>query len=90
MHGFADQVQSNVQYGRAAAATIELGFQWIEEPTEHKRQRLQPLDGPFKIERLLEAFLLDDGKKRPRILTTGQTLPPHALLPQPRGDSSGG
>ena len=90
MHGLGDQVQPDMQHGRATSATIELGFQWLQESSEYKRQRLQPLDGPFKIERLLETFLWSNGEKRPRILTARQALPPYALLSKPCSHGGGG
>ena len=78
-------MQPDAQHGRAAAAALEMGFQRLQEPAEHTRQRLQPLDGPLEFERLLEALLWNDREKRPRILAARTALPPHTCLSEPRG-----
>ena len=82
-------MQPDVQHGGTAPAALEMGLQRLQEPAEHKGQRLQPLDGPLEIERLLEALLGDDGEERPRILAARKALPPHAFLPEPRGHGGG-
>ena len=49
-----DQRQRDAQDDGAPIATLEPIAQRIEQTRQHKRQRLEPLDRPFEIERLFE------------------------------------
>jgi len=89
MHSLGDQVQPDMEHSRTTSATIELGFQWRQESFQYERQRLQPLNGPLKIERLLEGLFWDNRKQWPQVLTACKALPLHTLLPKPSGDSRG-
>ena len=51
-----DQMQPHVQHGRAAIALLQVRLERLHQPPEHERQRLELLDRPFEIERLLESF----------------------------------
>ena len=48
-----DEPQLDVQDRRAAIAALEARRQRLEQPRQHERQRLEPLDRPFEIERAL-------------------------------------
>src|ERR1041385_5839120 len=56
----------------------------LEQTREHERERLEPLDRPFEIERLLEALFRHGGHERARILAARQALPRHTVLAETR------
>ncbi len=89
VHRPRHQVQAHVEHGGAAAAAIEMRRQRLEQPAQDERQRLQAVDRPLEIERLLEALLRHCGQQRPRILASRQPLPPDARLPETGGDGIG-
>ena len=68
-------MQTDVQHGCAPTTALEMRRQRLEQPPEHERQRLEPVDRPFEIERLLEPLLRHLGPQRPRILATCEALP---------------
>ena len=43
-----------MQNRRATIRTLETLGQRFEQAAEHERQRLEPFDGPFEIQRLFE------------------------------------
>ena len=61
----------------------------LQQPAEHERQRLEPLDRPLEIERLLEALLGHRRHERSGVLAAREPLPPHTGLPEPRRDVVG-
>src|SRR5262245_55579662 len=77
-------MQADVQHGCAPTAALEMRRQWLEQPPEYERQRLEPVDGPFEIERLLEPLLRHLGPQRPRILATCEALPACPTPAHPR------
>ena len=80
-----DEEETHVQHGRAAIAALEMRFERLQQTAEHERQRLEPLDRPLEIERLLEALLGHGRHERSGILTAREPLPSHARLPETRG-----
>ncbi len=70
-----DQMQPHVQHGRAAIALHQVRFERLHQPTQHERQRLEFLDRPFELERLLESFFRNGGHQRTPIFSASQTLP---------------
>ena len=56
----------DVQHRRAAIAALEPRGQRLEQPREHERQRLEPLDRPLEIERRLEPLVRQHRHERPR------------------------
>ena len=65
----------DVQHRRAAIAPLEPRRQRLEQPRQHERQRLEPLDRPLEIERRLEPLLGGVG-------TSGRTSSPRAIACQ--------
>ena len=84
VHGLVHQVQAHVQHGHAAIPAFEVRGQRLDQAPEHERQRLEALDRPFQIERLLEPLLRQRGHQRlvvfarARCATSGHRPPPAA------------
>src|SRR3954470_6832853 len=78
-----DQVQSDVEYGRAAIPLFEVPFERLHQPSEDERERLEPVDWPFEIERLLESLFGHRRHEWQRVFPGGDALPPHARLAKP-------
>jgi hypothetical protein len=73
-----------VQRDDAAVLAFEPLAQRLEQPREHERQRLELVERPLELERLLEARGHTRRHQRARVFAARQPLPAHALLPQPR------
>ena len=58
--------------------------QRLHQPAQHERQRLQPVNRPLEIERLLEPLLRERRHQRMRILPACDPLPRHTGLAEPR------
>ncbi len=80
-----DEEETHVQNRRAAAAPFEMRFERFEQTAEHEGQRLELIDRPFEIERLLEALFGNGRHQRSGILTAREPLPSHAVLPKTCG-----
>src|SRR3954464_12744019 len=74
----SDQVQPDVEYGRAAVALLEVPFERIHQPSEDERERLEPVDWPFEIERLLESLFGHRRHKWQGGFSRSGSVPPHA------------
>jgi len=68
-------MQADMQHRGTAIAPLEMRCERVHQPRQHERQRLEPLDGPFEIERLLEAFFRKRRHERRWILTAREALP---------------
>ncbi len=69
------KMQSHVQHGRAAIALLQVRLERLHQTAEHERQRLELLDRPFELERLLESLFGHGRHQRTRVLSTRETLP---------------
>src|SRR3954464_5835997 len=85
----SDQVQPDVEYGRAAIALLEGPFERLHQPSEDERERLEPVDWPFEIERLLESLFGHRRHKWQRGFPRRDALPPRAGVAKPRRDIIG-
>ena len=80
------QRQRDAQHDGAAIAALEPLAQRLEQPREHKRQRLEAVDRPFEIERCLE-LLRDAGRhERPHLFAARPSLPAQAVLTEACGE----
>ena len=84
-----DQPKLEVQDRRAAVAPLEARRQRLEQPRQHERQRLEPLDRPFELERRFEALLGQRRHERRRVLAARDRLPGQRVLPEPRRQIGG-
>ncbi len=78
-----------MEYRRAAIATLETHRERLEQPCQHERQRLEPLDGPIEIDRRLETLLGNVRHKRTRVLAARHRPPEQPVLSEPRGQIRG-
>jgi hypothetical protein len=83
MHRLVDQTEMRMQNRRAAIRAFESFRQRLQQTPEHERQRLEPLDGPFKIERRLERIVRHPGHQRRGVFATRQPLPQNPARTQP-------
>ena len=70
-----DEPQLDMQDRRAAIAALEARRQRFEQPRQHERQRLEPLDRPFQLERRFEPLVGQRRHERPHILAARERLP---------------
>src|SRR6266581_458323 len=79
-------MQADMQHRGAAIALLEMRRKRVHQPRQHERQRLEPLDGPFEIERLLEAFFRKRRHERRWILAAREALPGDTVFAEARRD----
>ena len=72
-----------MQDRRPAIPPLELRRKRLQQPGEHERERLEALDGPVEIDRLLETLLRCGRHERLLILSARDPLPLDAGLPEP-------
>ncbi len=81
--------RSQVDGRRGPVRTLERSGQRLEQPREHERQRLQPVNRPLELDAFEKARHVGIGHERARIDATRQPLQRDARLPQPRGQRPG-
>ena len=74
---------------RGPIAPRQMRLERFHQTAEHERQRLEAVDGPLEIERLLEPLPGQRGHERTRILAARQPLPRDPFLPQTRRHLAG-
>ena len=79
MNGLRHQPEAHAQDGGGAIAALEPCRQRLEQPREHERQRLEPLDRPFQIDRRFERFFRNRRHQRPRVVAARDRLPGEPL-----------
>ncbi|PYR25995.1 MAG: hypothetical protein DMF98_10405 [Acidobacteria bacterium] len=79
-----NEPQDDVQHRRAAIATLEPRRQRFEQPREDERQRLEPVDWPFEIERRFEPLVFERRHERPNIFAARDGLPDERVTSKPR------
>src|SRR6476659_930420 len=68
-------MQPDVQRCGTTIAALEMRGERLHQARQHERERLESLNRPFQIERLLETFFRYGRHQRRRILTTREPLP---------------
>src|SRR5678815_2072156 len=79
-------MQAHVEDRRAAVTLLQVSLEPIHQAPEHERQRLELLDGPLEIERLLEPLFGYSGHQRTGVFPASQTLPVRLLTAEARGE----
>ena len=78
------EAQQDVQHRSAAIAALEARRQRLEQPREDERQRLEPVDWPFEIERRFEPLVFERRHERPNIFAARDGLPDECVTSKPR------
>ena len=84
MDGFGHQRQRHVERHGAAIAIGEPITERLTQSRQHKRQRLEILDGPFQVERLFKPLFHAGRHQRPRIFAARPSLPHQSFLTEAR------
>ena len=84
-----DEPQLQMDGRGAPVRTLERRGQRLEQPRQHERQRLQPVNRPFELDAFEEARHIGIGHERARIDSTRHALQGDAGLPQPCGQRPG-
>ena len=74
----------------AAIAPLETRRQRLEQPRQHERQRLEPLDRPLELERRLEALLGKRRHERTHVFAARDRLPASPCCPSRAARSADG
>ena len=90
MHLVCDEAEPHVQDRRTAIAPLEPRRQRLEQPRQHERQRLEPVDRPVEIDRPVEALLRQIRYQRADVVAARERLPQEAVLTEPCGQIGGG
>ena len=84
VRGAIDEPQIQVDRRRGPIRALERGGQRLEQPRQHERQRLQPVDRPLELDALEESRHVGIGHERARIDATRHALKGDTGLSQPR------
>ena len=84
-----DEPQFEMDGRGAAIGALERRRQRLEQPREHERQRLQPVDRPLELDALEKARHIGIGHERTRIDSARHPLKSDAGLPEPRRQRPG-
>ena len=90
VHVARHELQPGVQRHHAAILALETIAERLEQPRQHERQRLEPVDGPLEIQRCLEGFCRYGRHQGTRLLAARPTLPSQTVLSEPGGKIGGG
>src|SRR5205085_2977655 len=72
--------------GGSAIAPLEVRGNRLEQPAEHERERLEPLDRPLEIQVRFKPFVWQHRDERPVVFAAGQPLQPRAISAEAGGD----